>query len=166
MILADLLAGDSVFLDANTFVFHFAPHPVLGSACTELSDRTGRAEILAFTSTHILSEVAHRLMLFEASAVLGWPIKGVLKRLKQHPNEISKLTAFRQAIEDIPKLGVQILMVPPQMIAAAASISQQTGLLSNDALVVALMRTNGLGKLASYDGDFDRTTGLTRYAPL
>ena len=89
MIFADLLAGASVFLDANTFVYHFAPHPVFRSACTQFLDRSGRAEILAFTSTHILSEVAHRLMTFEAATVLGWPVIGVVKRLKQHPNEFA-----------------------------------------------------------------------------
>src|SRR5438132_7353575 len=142
MIFADLLVGDSVFLDANTFVYHFAPHPVFRSACTLLLDRAGRAEIVVFTSTHILSEVAHRLMTFEAAAVLGWPNKGVVKRLKQHPNELAKLVAFRQAIEDIPKLGIQVLMIPPHLIAAAASISQQTGLLSNDALITAVMQAH------------------------
>ena len=33
MIFADLAVGDSVFLDANTLVYHFAPDPVLGAAC-------------------------------------------------------------------------------------------------------------------------------------
>ena len=47
----------------------------------------------------------------------------------------------------------------------AAGISQQTGLLSNDALIVAVMQANGLTNLASNDGDFDRVSGLTRYGP-
>ena len=28
MTFADLVSGQSVFLDANTFVYHFQPHPV------------------------------------------------------------------------------------------------------------------------------------------
>lgn len=165
MMLADLLLGDAVFLDANIFVYHFEPHPQFRTACTDLLDRAGRAEVLAFTSTHILSEVAHRLMLMEAVTVLGWPPTKVGQRLKQHPQELHKLTAFRQAIEDIPKLGIQILTIPAQLIATAAAISQQTGLLSNDALIVALMQHHGLIHLASHDADFDRVPGLTRYAP-
>lgn len=47
---------------------------------------------------------------------------------------------------------------------AAAAISQQTGLLSGDALVVAVMRANGLTHLAS-EGDFECAAGLTCYAP-
>jgi hypothetical protein len=39
MIFADLTAGQQVFLDANTLVFHFGPHPVLGPACNQLVQR-------------------------------------------------------------------------------------------------------------------------------
>ena len=34
MTFADLVAGDHVFLDANTLVYHFGPHPALGAAVT------------------------------------------------------------------------------------------------------------------------------------
>jgi predicted nucleic acid-binding protein len=37
--------------------------------------------------------------------------------------------------------------------------------LSGDALVVAVMRENGLAHLASHDADFDGVPGLTRYSP-
>ncbi len=37
MILADLAAGQSVFLDANVLVYHFAPDPVLGPHCARWS---------------------------------------------------------------------------------------------------------------------------------
>jgi hypothetical protein len=33
MIFADLVAGDAVFVDANSFIYHFAPDPVLGPPC-------------------------------------------------------------------------------------------------------------------------------------
>ena len=42
---------------------------------------------------------------------------------------------------------------------------QQIGLLTNDGLIVAVMQTNGLSKLASSDADFDGVPGITRYAP-
>jgi hypothetical protein len=36
MTFADLLRGDSVFLDANTLVYHFEPHAIVGASCTQL----------------------------------------------------------------------------------------------------------------------------------
>jgi predicted nucleic acid-binding protein len=47
----------------------------------------------------------------------------------------------------------------------AAEISQQTGLLHNDALTISVMRATLLTNLASADPDFDRVPGITRYAP-
>ena len=165
MTFADLAAGESIFLDANPLVYHFAPHPLLGPACNQLIARVGNQELLAFTSTHVLSEAAHHLMTFEASALFGWTSK-VVERLKQQPTAIGKLTNFRQAIEKVPQLGIQILTVPTGLIATAAAISQQFGLLSNDAHIVALMQAHGLNHLASNDADFDRVPGLTRYSPV
>ncbi|SRR5216683_6638945 len=165
MTFADLLAHAAVFVDANSLVYHFQPHSVFGAACTGLLKRIELQELAGFTSTHMLSEVAHRLMTMEASFAFGWPSK-IAQRLKQHPTEVQKLGRFRQAVERVPQLGIQVLTIPSSLIAAAAVISQQHGLLSNDALVVAVMQANGLTNLASNDADFDRVPGLTRYAPV
>jgi hypothetical protein len=35
MTFADLATGDSVFLDANTLIYHFGPHPTFGTACRQ-----------------------------------------------------------------------------------------------------------------------------------
>ncbi len=78
---------------------------------------------------------------------------------------MQQLTGFRQAVERILQSRIQVLTIPPAQIAAGTVISQQTGLLSNDALIVAVMQANGLTNLASNDADFDRVPGLTRYAP-
>jgi len=165
MTFVDLVAGNAVFLDANTLIHHFTLHPRHGAAATALVKRIERLELAGFTSTHILSEVAHRMMTIEASALWGWPFAGIANRLRRHPAEVRRLTAYRQAIDNIPHLQIQVLTIPPALIGAACVISEQTGLLSNDALLVAIMRANGLTKLASEDGDLDRVPGITRYAP-
>ncbi len=164
MTFADLVRGDSVFLDANTFVFHFQPHAVFGPPCTDLLKRIELQEFSGCTSTHVLSEVAHRLMTMEASSLFTWPSK-IVQRLQQSPTHVQRLTQFRSALQKIPQMGIQILAIPADMVDTAAGISQQVGLLSNDALIVAVMQANGLTKLASHDADFDRVVGLTRYAP-
>jgi predicted nucleic acid-binding protein len=165
MIFADLGAGDSVFVDANTFVYHFTAHPRFGASCSQFLQRIARQELAGFTATHILSEVAHRVMTIEASSLHKWPATGIVPRLKQNHGMVQNLTNFRQAVEQIPVYGVHVLVIAAGLVATAATVSQQSGLLSNDALIVAVMRTNGLTKLASNDADFDRVPGLVRYAP-
>jgi predicted nucleic acid-binding protein len=103
-------------------------------------------------------------MTFQASVLFGWPSK-VVNHLKRNPAAVRQRSLFRQAIAKIPQLGVRILTVPEPLVEAATGVSHQTGLLSNDALIVAVMRANGLSHLASNDADFDRVPGLTRYAP-
>jgi predicted nucleic acid-binding protein len=165
MTFRDLSAGDAVFLDANTLVYHFEPHPTLGSPCTDLIERIEHQEMQGFTSAHVLTETAHRLMTLEACAAFGWPYPGIGRRLAAHPDRVQTLTRFRQAIQEVPRYGIRVLPISTDLPDAAAEVSQQTGLLSNDALIVAVMQANGLTNLASHDGDFDRVSGLSRFGP-
>jgi predicted nucleic acid-binding protein len=76
MTFADLVAGEPVFVDANTFVYHFTAHHLFGAACSQFLLRMARQEVAGFTATHVLSEVAHRVMTTEASS-LHKPTLGV-----------------------------------------------------------------------------------------
>jgi predicted nucleic acid-binding protein len=165
MTFADLPGGVVVFLDANTIVYHFSRHARYGTACTALLERIARQELAGCTSSHVLSEAAHRLMTLEAMDRFGWPHAGIAQRLRKHPAEVQALTRFRQAIDEVPQFGIQVLGILPALIHVATERSQQHGLLHNDALIVAVMQANGLANLASEDADFDRVPGLTRYAP-
>ena len=165
MTFADLPPGEAVFVDANILAYHFQPHPVFGLACSGLLERVERQELRGLTSSHVLTELAHRLMILEACAEFGWPYAGIAQRLKRHPAEVQRLVRFRRAIEVVPRYGIEVHAVPPQLVAVGTAISQETGLLSNDALLLAVMRHHGLNRLASHDADFDRVPGLLRYAP-
>jgi predicted nucleic acid-binding protein len=166
MIFTDLVAGDAVFVDANTLTYHFEPHAVWGPLCADLLLRIENRELAGFTSTHTLSEVSHRLMTIQASSLFGWAFAGIGNRLRTQPAEVQKLTAFRQAIDRILHSNLQVLIITPLMLSTAAALSQQIGLLTNDALIVTVMQSHGLTKIASSDTDFDRVPGLARYAPI
>ena len=75
------------------------------------------------------------------------------------------LKRFRQAIQEIPLFAVRILSIDPSWLDLAAEVSQQTGLLHNDALMVVAMRVHGLSYLASADSDLDTVPGVIRYGP-
>lgn len=165
MTFAGIPNGALVFVDANTLLYHFGPHPTLQAPCQALLQRILRQEIVGVTSAHVLSDVAHRMMTIEAMNKLGWPAKGIVSRLRKHSLEIQKLTQFRQVIHDIPRFGLQLLSVAPTLVLQAADLSQQYGLLSGDGLIVATMHDQGIVNLASHDSDFDRVPGITRYAP-
>jgi predicted nucleic acid-binding protein len=66
MTFADAVAGDALFLDANTLVYDFGAHPVFGSPCKALLKRIASGDLTGFISASVLNDVAHRLMTLEA----------------------------------------------------------------------------------------------------
>ena len=164
MIFTDLPTGAAVFVDANTFVYHFTRDPIVGPACTAFLDRIEHGDLSGHTSIPVLGEVAHRLMTLEAITLLPRPAAGIGNWLRTHPAEVARLNLFRRAVEEVLRGKLQLLPIAPSVLGAAVVLSQQLGLLTNDALLVALMQANGLSNLASHDTDFDRVPGITRYA--
>ena len=166
MTFADLSTGESAFVDANAFIYAYMPEPVLGPPCFRFLERIANGEVRGFTSTHVLSDVSHRLMILEACATFGWPVAGAVGRLKRDPDCILQLGRFRAAIDEIVATGIRMIPIRAQNVSTAADLSRRCGLLSGDALIVALMNSEGLANLASNDADFDRVPGIVRFAPL
>jgi predicted nucleic acid-binding protein len=104
-------------------------------------------------------------MVLEAAQLFGWPMAGITRHLRKHPAEVQKLSAFRRAVEEVPRLGIEVLPVERHLPPLAAALSQLHGLLINDGYILAAMQDQAITHLASHDSDFDRVPGLTRYAP-
>src|SRR5262249_582535 len=124
-----------------------------------------RQDIEGVTSTSLLGEVAHRLMVIEAGTLPGWAGGKVLNRLKQQPSVVQQLTLFQTAVEAVLQSKIRVVTVPAVLVLTAATLCRQHGLLTNDALILALMQHHGFTHLASHDSHFDSVPGLTRYAP-
>lgn len=166
MTFADVPAGTTLFVDANILVYQFTGHAVYGPACVGLLERVFRQEVVGITSAHVLAELTHRLMSLEAAARFSWPTKGIAARMRNHPPEVQQLTEHRRALDELSQFNLAVLSVDRQDVSLAADITQQTGLLSNDAILVAVLRRHGITALASNDADFDRVPNVTRYAPV
>ena len=54
MTFADLTAGASVFVDANTLIHLFQPHPQFGSLSLQLAQRIDKQDLVGFTSSHVI----------------------------------------------------------------------------------------------------------------
>ena len=96
MIFSQVPKGADIFLDTNTLVYHFGPDAAYGNACTDLLVRIKRQEIAGHTSTHVLAEMAHRLMTLEAMQYLGRSASGIASWLRKKSGrsaETSNLSA-------------------------------------------------------------------------
>ena len=75
------------------------------------------------------------------------------------------MSEFRVAIEELSALPLVLVPVESRDLLQAAAVAQQHGLLTNDALSVALMRAHSLTHLVTNDDDFDLLTDLTVWKP-
>jgi predicted nucleic acid-binding protein len=136
---ANLAAGDAVFVDANTLTYHFESHARWGPPCTQLLQRIENQQPAGYTSSQVLGEASHRLMTIEAHRLLGWPIAGIGNRLRTNPTEVRKLGLFCTAVEHLLQSKLHILTVTPANLVTGVALRQHIGLLTNDALIVAVL---------------------------
>lgn len=92
--LSEIPSGSQVFIDANIFVYHFGSDGDLADACTEFLLRVENRDVRAFTSTIILAEVLHRLLIVEGVEKYGLPLKGIVRYLKEHPDVVMSLEKY------------------------------------------------------------------------
>jgi predicted nucleic acid-binding protein len=162
MTLADLQDGDRVFIDANIFIYHFGGQSL---ECKAVLKRCARRELLGYTSTPVLAEVLHRRMVAEAIAQGLVTARTAVRKLGKIPEIVKQLTQYQQDVRKIPHMHLAILPLTLAIVQASAGVRTGEGLLTNDSLVIAFMRAQGLTQLATANGDFDRVGGIAIYKP-
>lgn len=90
MTFADVPCGASLFVDANTFVYHFSPHSVFGPACTDLLDRITRRDIAGSTSLDVVSQ-QHGLLSGDAMLAAIMQHFGIVE-LASHDSDFDRIT--------------------------------------------------------------------------
>lgn len=163
--LADIPDRTEIFIDSNIFVYHFSGPTEYTDSCTLLLQRVEQSEIFGFTSTVVLAETLHRLMIIEATTKLQIEPKVAIRYLKAHPLEVKKLTEHLTVPEKIQGLGIKILTVEIDDILKSNEIKKGYGFLTNDAINLALTRRHQLRNIATNDPDFERVTDLVVWKP-
>jgi predicted nucleic acid-binding protein len=155
--------GVVCFVDANIFVYTFIQLDIT-SVCRTFLARMIRLEVGAVSTANCLADAVHRIMCAEANErfVLGG---GAVGWLKKHPRRIGELARFRDAARRLHALPLRLLDADSRTLLDAVELSSQHGLLTNDALILALMRQHGISHLVTNDNDFDTVPGLTIWKP-
>ena len=117
-------------------------------------------------SDRLPAETLHRLMIIEAVATLNIDPKAAIRHLKANPKHVARLTQHLLVPDHIEAIGIEILTVGIDDIRAGAGIKKDYGLLTNDAINLALMRRHRLTCIASNDADFERITDLLVWKPV
>ena len=161
----DLPSGARCFLDANIFYYHFVATPLLSVPCSRLIERIELGELTAYTSAAVLAEFQHKVMLSEAASRFGLTRTNLASWLQNHRGRISELATHLETAADTAMLRLNILPILPSTLVAAARISVECNLLTNDSVTVALMREHSISDLASNDSDFESVPGVRLWKP-
>jgi len=152
----------SIFIDSNIFIYHFLD---VSEPCTNFLEKIELGDINGYTSTVVLAEVLHRLMIAEVIEIYGIEPKRVIKYLKQNPKIISTLKKCETAINEINEFNVNILTVTVEAIFQSGSIRKEYNQMTNDSLNLYVMKINGLNNIATNDSDFDRVDWIQVWKP-
>lgn len=158
--------GETCFIDGNIFYYHYVETSTILESCTLFLERVACGLVNGYTSEHVLAEAIHKIMLSEAATRFELSRAGLAHWLAGHPDKISGLQLFREAAAEIAAMEIPLLPNGgTELLREATACSHELGLMTNDALIVAMMRRHGLTHLATNDDDFDRVPGLTVWKP-
>ncbi len=160
--------GASVFVDTNIFYMHFTGK---SSSCTTLFMRIALGDVTGYVNTEVLSDLLHKLMLYEAH-VKGFITSGSAAKLKR------KLLADRTVIANMPdhqnlfetvlNTGVKVIRISKKMFIETKSERQAYGLMTNDSLHLGSMLRHSvpIANIATKDADFAHIPGIDVWEPL
>ena len=161
--LQELPAGQTVFIDANIFLYHFTG---ISQECSSFLERCERGELWGLTAVHILLEVLHRLMMIEA-VTKGLVTSGnVAKKFRKKPNVVKQLADYQTQTEDILEMGIEVVGLTSDALKISHPYRRRDGLLVNDSLTAAVMEEEGILYIATADPDFTRVEELRVYSPI
>lgn len=162
MKLNELKTGENVFIDANIFIYNFCAQ---SAECREFLIRCAKKELTGYTSTLVISEVLHRLMVAEALQKGLINEKYSVKQLKEKPEIVKTLSTYNYDVKKILEMNISILELTKEYLNDSEKIRKEEGLLVNDSIIIASMRVLGFANLATNDNDFDRIKWLRIYKP-
>lgn len=155
-----------VFVDANIFLYNILGHPAFKSGCQEFLINVENGVYAAITSTLILNEVVHKLMLAEATKIYRLSSeRDALRLIKEQPDIISNMSLVWKNYAEIKKYPITISSIDEGAMDMAVEFSKKYGLLISDASHVAIMKTCGIDNIATNDSDFKRVEWINVWKP-
>jgi predicted nucleic acid-binding protein len=161
----DLPEGASCFVDSNILYYALVPTASVSEHCLRFVDRVMARNVTIAVSIPVLSDTIHKVMTSEAAQKTGRDRVGMIGYLGKHPEVIKSLVEYPKAMDRLSALPMQILAVDETILRESSQLAVQFGLMTNDAMIVALMRRHQLAHLVTNDDDFDSVSDVRVWKP-
>jgi predicted nucleic acid-binding protein len=152
----------TVIIDTNIFVYAAQRISV---QCIKLLEKCAKDELYGIIPVHILTELTHVLMLAEARDLGLIRGQNPAKQLLENPNKVKVLNRYESLIRDLLSIGLTIESLQREDFLTTMSLQRQYGLLTNDALFLAVATRLRVTAVISADSIFKSITGITHYFP-
>ena len=155
-----------IFIDANIFLYHIMKRPKFFQPCHDFFVAVESGAYNGFTSTLVLNEVLHKLILAEATNTYGLRSEhDAANVLKQNPEKIMGLSQVWKTFSDIKDYPIRICSCDESVLDMAVDLSNKYGLLISDATHLAVIKSEGISNIATNDTDFQRLNEINVYKP-
>jgi predicted nucleic acid-binding protein len=162
MNLLKIPADQPVIIDANIFIY---ANQRASLQCVNLLERCAKSEVLGILPTHILAEVMHVLMLEEARDIGLIKGSNPARQLVGNPQLVKSLSRYESLIRDLLAIGLQLEQLQREDFITAMSLQRQYGMLTNDALFLAIAIRLRITAVVSADSVFDQVREIVHYSP-
>jgi len=151
-----------VIIDTNIFVYAAQRD---SKQCIKLLEKCANDEMFGILPTHILAELTHVLMLAEARDIGLIKGSSPAKQLAENPGKIKALNRYEVLIRDLLSIGLKLESLQREDFLTAMSLQRQYGLLTNDALFLAIATRLRVAAVVSADSIFKNIQGIFLYSP-
>lgn len=164
--LNDIKPRTDVFIDANIFLYEILDHWRYGRSCRTFLENVNEGKYSGLISVLICNEVFHRVVIGEVVEKYEINPKSAVGFLKNNWEIMKELNKAQDAIANIKQIdNLRIVEINRDVFDLALNYSTSYGLLSNDAIHLAVLKKSGITNIATNDKDFKRIEWLKVWNP-
>src|ERR1017187_9237722 len=161
MNLRDIVNGSTVLVDASVLLY---ARNRRSPQCRELLLRCESGAVTGVVTLPTLADFSHRCLVQEAQ---GYHLVGAnpARKLSDHPDLVRQLNAYAESVRDLLDSALVVAKSHAADFLVALEIQKQHGLLTNDAVNLAIARRHGIKGIVTAGKSFDNVPGLIVYKP-
>ncbi|MDZ7344740.1 MAG: type II toxin-antitoxin system VapC family toxin [candidate division KSB1 bacterium] len=155
-------SGEIVVIDANIILYAIQK---ASAQCKRLLERVAKEEVVGILPLHTLAGVTHQLMMAEAWDNQWITAPNLTRELRKQPDRVRALIRYEGMVRDLLSIGLHLEPLQQEDFLSAMMVQRQAGLLTNEALLVAVGQRLRAQAIASTNSSFARVQGMLLYAP-
>jgi predicted nucleic acid-binding protein len=162
MKLAKIPDGEWVAIDTNILIY---ANQGQSADCIEFLRRCASGALQGLVPLPMVAELVHALMLIEARENKWIGRQNPSRALASRPDLVRRLIRYQTQVREFFGMGLRIEPALAADILEALRIQREAGLLTNDALLLAVARRLNCSVIASADKRISSAPGFSVYAP-